>query len=231
MITIYPYETLGRANHGWLDARHHFSFAQYHNPQRMGFGLLRVVNDDIIKAGSGFDTHPHRDMEIITYIRQGAITHRDSRGNAGRTVAGDVQVMSAGTGIQHSEFNREDEDTILYQIWIEPNRMGVEPRWDQRRFPRQPVTEALPLLVSGSDDEALSIYQDAQISGGRLNADTRITHPIRHQLYLLASDGELQLNGQRLNKGDAAEVTGLAEVTISAVTNAEVLVIDIPAGQ
>ena len=134
MITIYPYEELGHADHGWLDARHHFSFGRYHNPERMGFGVLRVINDDIIKAGKGFDTHPHKDMEIITYVRKGAITHRDSNGNEGRTEAGDVQVMSAGTGIFHSEYNLEDEDTNIYQIWIEPHKLDVTPDWSAHEF-------------------------------------------------------------------------------------------------
>ena len=147
MIKTYTFEQLGHANHGWLDARHHFSFANYYNPERMGFGALRVINDDIIKAGAGFDTHPHKDMEIITYVRKGAITHRDSRGNQGRTEAGDVQVMSAGTGIFHSEFNLESEDTNLYQIWIEPNKIGVQPRWDAREFPTEETEGVLTLLV------------------------------------------------------------------------------------
>ena len=124
MITVYPHEQLGGANYGWLNAKHHFSFSHYYNPERMSFGALRVINDDIIKAGTGFDTHPHQNMEIITYVRKGAITHRDNQGNVGRTEAGDMQVMSAGTGITHSEYNLESQDTQLYQIWIEPNKKG-----------------------------------------------------------------------------------------------------------
>ena len=170
MITVYPYENLGHANHGWLDARHHFSFAEYRNPARSRFGTLRVINDDVIKAGAGFDTHPHRDMEIITYVRMGAISHRDSNGNEGRTAAGDVQVMSAGTGVFHSEFNLEDTDTNLYQIWIEPNILGVKPRWDSHEFPKQPVTEALTLLVSGDGTAPLFINQDAYIYAGKISA-------------------------------------------------------------
>ena len=124
MIELRPFTTLGAANHGWLDAHHHFSFAEYHEPARMGWGALRVWNDDTIAPGTGFPTHPHRDMEIVTYVRTGAITHRDSLGNEGRTEAGDVQVMSAGTGIRHSEYNLEDVDTTLFQIWIMPDRDG-----------------------------------------------------------------------------------------------------------
>ena len=229
MITLYPYEKLGHANHGWLDARHHFSFASYHNPARRGFGVLRVINDDVVAAGNGFDTHPHRDMEIITYVRKGAITHRDSQGNQGRTSAGNVQVMSAGTGIFHSEYNLESEDTNLYQIWIEPSRQGVKPRWDMRAFPQEPVRDALSLLVSGKEEEdTLTIHQDARIYAGRLLAGTRITHPITHQAYILASQGELEVDGVRMKKGDGAEVTNLSEVAITALTDAEVLVIDVP---
>jgi len=145
MHTHYPYQELGRANHGWLDARHHFSFASYYNPKRMGFGTLRVINDDIIKAGRGFDTHSHRDMEIITFVREGAITHKDSNGNVGRTEAGDVQVMSAGSGVSHSEFNLETKDTNIFQIWIEPNQIGVKPRWDSHEFPDVSTTDELSL--------------------------------------------------------------------------------------
>jgi len=127
MIDIRPFDTLGHADHGWLDARHHFSFANYHDPERMGWGNIRVWNDDTIAAQSGFPPHPHRDMEIVTFVRSGAISHRDSLGNEGRTVAGDVQVMSAGTGITHAEYNLEEEQTTLFQIWIIPDRTGDKP--------------------------------------------------------------------------------------------------------
>ena len=136
MIDIRPFAGLGHANHGWLDARHHFSFAQYHDRNRMGWGAIRVWNDDTIAPNTGFEPHPHNDMEIITFVRTGAITHLDNLGHEGRTAAGDVQVMSAGTGIVHSEFNRESEDTTLFQIWIIPDRKGEAPGWGQREFPR-----------------------------------------------------------------------------------------------
>ncbi len=136
MIEIRPFASLGHADHGWLDARHHFSFASYHDPQRMGWGAIRVWNDDRIAARAGFPPHPHRDMEIITYVRSGAITHQDSLGNKGRTGAGDVQVMSAGTGVTHSEFNLEDEETSLFQIWIETSRPSAPPAWGMMPFPR-----------------------------------------------------------------------------------------------
>ncbi len=232
MLTLYPYKNLGGANHGWLNARHHFSFAMYHNPARTGFGTLRVINDDIVRGGTGFDTHPHRDMEIITYVRKGAITHRDSQNNEGKTGAGDVQVMSAGSGVFHSEYNLEPEDTNLYQIWIEPNKKGVQPRWEAREFPKTPVENALTPLVSGRDEDvkngALFIHQDAAIFGGRLKAGTVITHPIAYQAYILASEGTLEVEGQTMTRGDGAELTGADHVTIKALTDAEILVIDVP---
>lgn len=228
MIKTYPYEQLGHADHGWLNARHHFSFATYHNPQRMAFGALRVINDDIIKAGAGFDTHPHRDMEIITYVRKGAITHRDSRGNVGRTEAGDVQVMSAGTGIFHSEFNLESEETNLYQIWIEPNETGVEPRWDARAFPSEETEDGLTLLVSGDGRAPLYIHQDATIHAGRINAGSKLEHSIKHQAYLLVSKGALKLAGHSLKQGDGAEIRDVAGIDLAAETDADVLIIDVP---
>lgn len=230
MITVYPYEKLGHADHGWLDARHHFSFASYRDPKRMGFGTLRVINDDVVKSGAGFDTHPHRDMEIITYVRKGAITHKDSMGNLGRTEAGDVQVMSAGTGVFHAEYNLENEDINLYQIWITPREMGVTPRWEAKQFPKEPVTDALPLLVSGNKDDegVLYIHQNAYIYGGRLLAGTSVMHPITHQAYILASEGELEIDGVKLKKGDGAEITDTSSVNITAKIDAEIIVIDVP---
>lgn len=232
MITIYPYENLGGANHGWLNAKHHFSFASYRDPKRMGFGALRVINDDIVRGGTGFDTHPHSDMEIITYVRKGAITHRDSQSNEGRTGAGDVQVMSAGSGVFHSEYNLEEEDTNLYQIWIVPNKKGVQPRWEAASFPKVPVKDALTPLVSGRDADlmqgALFIYADAAIHGGQLTKGTTITHDLTYQGYVLVSQGEVLLNGKPMKKGDGAEVTELSQLTIEATSDAEVLVIDVP---
>ena len=234
MIKLYPYQSLGHEDHGWLDARHHFSFADYHNPDRDHFGVLRVVNDDRVAGNTGFGEHPHHDMEIITYVRQGAITHKDSLGNTGRTGAGDVQVMSAGTGVLHSEFNKENEDTRLYQIWIFPDQKGVAPRWEAREFPKTPVTEGpLSLLVSGrkedSDKGALFIHQDAAIYGGRVPAGATIEQPIKHQAYVLASEGSFSINGTKLNQGDGAEITGDKTLSIKADTDAEIIVIDVPA--
>lgn len=233
MIKVNHYETLGRGDFGWLQARYHFSFSRYFNPARMGFGKLRVINDDRVKAGAGFDTHGHKDMEIVTFVRRGAITHQDSRGNEGRTEAGDVQVMSAGTGIHHSEFNMESEDTTLYQIWIEPRAQGLEPRWETARFAGRKANGELPLLVSGRAADggkgALAIHQDASISGGLVTAGKEVTQPIRDQAYLLVSDGEIEIGDERLRRGDSAEITEMDSVTFKALSDAEVILIDVPA--
>jgi len=231
-IAVYPYDALGAADYGWLKARYHFSFANYHHPERTGFGALLVINDDVVKAGAGFDMHPHRDMEIITYVRQGAISHRDNAGHEGRTAAGDVQVMSAGTGVYHSEYNHESEDTSLYQIWIAPNQRGVAPRWDARRFPKQEVSDQLPLLVSGRvEDEAkgaLFIHQDAAIYGGRITAGAIVHQPIKYQAYLLVSEGEIEVMGQRITAGDGAEIMHQPLLALRAISPAEVVMIDVP---
>ncbi|MCF8496586.1 MAG: pirin family protein [Alphaproteobacteria bacterium] len=231
MITLYPYETLGQADYGWLQARYHFSFGDYRNPDRARFGILRVINDDIVRPGSGFDTHQHRDMEIITYVRAGAITHRDNTGNKGRTESGDVQVMSAGSGIAHSEHNHEKVETSLYQIWIIPREKNVKPRWEARAFPKTPVKDALPLLVSGrkedKDKDALMIHADASIYGGRLAAGTTITQPVKDQGYLLVSEGAVEIDGQPMKRGDGAEITGVQSVKITASEDSEILLIDV----
>lgn len=233
MLKLFPYAELGHADHGWLDARHHFSFGSYHHPHRMGFGALRVINDDRIAAGRGFAPHPHDNMEIITYVRSGAISHKDSEGNEGRTGAGDVQVMSAGTGIRHSEHNHEQEETTLFQIWILPREQGVTPHWDAKAFPKTPVTDKLNLLVSGfaedADADALTIHQDARIFGGRLSSGTTLTHLLRQQAYLLVSEGSILLNGHPIAKGDGVEITAEKFITLQAQKEAEVLVIEVAA--
>jgi redox-sensitive bicupin YhaK (pirin superfamily) len=233
MITVYPYEKLGHAKMDWLDSRHHFSFANYWNPDRVEFGVLRVVNDDLIASQMGFGMHPHDNMEIITYVRQGAITHKDSTGNVGRTGAGDVQVMSAGTGVFHSEYNLENEDTRLYQIWIQPNIRNVKPRWEARSFPKATIENgSLPLLVSGrpedADKGALFINQDAAIYGGRLKAGAQIQQAVKGNAYVLASVGRFSVNNVTMKQGDGAEIVGDKILTLKAETDAEVLVIDVP---
>ena len=234
MIKHYPFNQLGKADHGWLKPNFHFSFAHYYNPNRMGFGVLRVINDDFIAANSGFPAHPHNNMEIITFVRSGVIHHQDSAGNKGVTKAGEVQVMSAGKGIVHSEYNRTNEPLTLYQIWIEPNERNVKPRWDSKLFPTAFTVNTLPLLVSGykEDKGVLFIYQKARIFGGQIQSGTTLIHHITHQAYVLASKGSFELtNSGRLihmEKGDGAEITKTKEVTITATADCEIIVIDAP---
>ena len=177
MIDLRPFASLGGANHGWLDAKHHFSFANYYDPKRESWGNLRVWNDDAIAPQSGFPPHPHRDMEIITYVREGAITHQDNLGNLGRTEAGDVQVMSAGTGIAHAEYNREDVTTKIFQIWIVPTAKSDKPSWGARPFPKGERAGQFVTLASGfaEDADALTIRTDARIVAATLKAGETAT--------------------------------------------------------
>ncbi|MBI1341043.1 cupin domain-containing protein [bacterium] len=220
MIEHRPFSSLGRANHGWLDARHHFSFADYFNPTRMNWGRLRVWNDDTIQPRAGFPPHPHRDMEIITYVRSGAITHEDSMGNRGRTAAGDVQVMSAGSGVRHSEYNLEDEPTTLFQIWIEPDRSGGEPSWGAREFPTADRAGSWSVLASGhDDDDALPIRADARILGATISEGDELTYPLepgRHA-YLVLATGAADVNGVRLDARDAVAVRDEPALTIKGL--------------
>ncbi len=230
MIDVRPFATLGHANHGWLDARHHFSFAGYHDPARMGWGSIRVWNDDTIAAQSGFPPHPHSDMEIVTFVRSGAITHQDSLGNKGRTAAGDVQVMSAGTGITHAEFNVEDEATTLFQIWIVPDRRGEAPGWGQRAFPKADRDGAFEVLASGTPetDSALSIRADARVAAATLKAGqsaTWITSGGRHQ-YLVAPTGRIRVNGVEAGPRDGVAITAESEIVVEALEDAEIVLVD-----
>ena len=228
MITHHKFENLGGANHGWLNAKHHFSFANYYDPQKLCHGELMVINDDKIAANTGFDTHPHQNMEIITYVRKGAITHKDNKGNQGRTTAGNVQVMSAGTGIYHSEFNLENEETNIYQIWIKPKINGVEPNWNMAEFPKQPVTDSLQLLVSGEETSPLNINQDARIYAGRMNKSTKITHNVIGKAYVLISEGNIEVNGNKAQKGDGLSISDETSLDLEAFNDAEVLIIEVP---
>lgn len=224
-----PFVTLGHADHGWLDARHHFSFASYHDPDRMGWGAIRVWNDDVIAANSGFPPHPHRDMEIITYVRSGAITHGDSLGNKGRTGAGDVQVMSAGSGVRHAEYNLEDEPTTLFQIWIEPRATGGEPSWGTRPFPKDDRAGGWAVLASGyaDDRDALSIRADARVLGATLRAGEALTHTVgagRHA-YLVPATGALLVDGERVDARDGVALAG-GEYRFQALEDAEIVLVD-----
>ena len=228
MLLHHKFENLGGAHHGWLNAKHHFSFANYFDPKKLSHGELLVINDDRIAPHTGFDTHPHRDMEIITYVRKGAITHKDNRGNKGRTTEGNVQVMSAGTGIFHSEYNLEDEETNIYQIWIQPSRKGVNPQWDAAEFPKKPVSDKLQLLVSGDGKAPLQIHQNARIFAGRLEAQTQLKHHITGKAYLLVSEGEVVVNDIHAKKGDGIAISNEKAVSIKATSQAELLIIEVP---
>ena len=236
MIDRRPFENLGHANHGWLNARHHFSFANWYDPSRMGWGDLRVWNDDEIAAQSGFPAHGHSDMEIITYVRTGAITHKDSLGNQGRTGAGDVQVMSAGSGVQHAEFNLEGETTTLFQIWIMPRGRGGQPSWGAKPFPKADRSGKFTVLASGFDEDltgdaaALPIRADARMAGATLAAGTSAEWalgPGRHA-YLVSAKGEIEVNGVALNARDGAAIKDEAVIKVQAVTDAEIVLVDTP---
>jgi redox-sensitive bicupin YhaK (pirin superfamily) len=230
MIERRPFGELGHANHGWLNARHHFSFANWYDPARMGWGALRVWNDDEIAPKSGFPAHPHSDMEIITYVRQGAITHQDSLGNQGRTAAGDVQVMSAGSGIRHAEYNLEDETTTLYQIWIEPTARGGAPSWGAKPFPKADRAGRFVVLASGrpGDDDALPIRADARVLGATLKAGDSAEYELGEGrfAYLTAAAGAVEVNGLRLDTRDGAAVRDERKLRIKAVADAEVVLVD-----
>jgi redox-sensitive bicupin YhaK (pirin superfamily) len=232
MIERRPFAQLGGADHGWLKARHHFSFAGYHDPARMGWGPIRVWNDDEIAADSGFPPHPHADMEIITYVRKGAITHQDSLGNTGRTAAGDVQVMSAGTGIRHAEYNLEPETTTLFQIWIEPTARGGEPRWGARPFPKGERAGKFVVLASGvaGDDGALEIRTDARVAGATLKAGESAEYRLDEgrRAYLVPAAGAVEVNGVRLDARDGAAVEDETVLTVTALSDAEVVLVDAP---
>jgi hypothetical protein len=230
MIERRPFAGLGGADHGWLKAKHHFSFAGYHDRRRMGHGALRVWNDDEIAPNSGFPPHPHADMEIITYVREGAITHRDSLGNEGRTAAGDVQVMSAGTGIRHAEYNLEPVATRIFQIWIEPDRRGGQPTWGAKPFPKADRSGRFVTLASGmaGDDDALPIRADARVVGATLKAGESATYALgagRHA-YLTPAHGAVEVNGVRIDARDGAAITGETALTLTALEDSEIVLVD-----
>ena len=229
-VEVRPFDSLGAFQLDWLDAKHHFSFGHYYDPARMGLGPLRVWNDDAIRPRTGFDPHPHRDMEIITYVRDGAITHRDSLGNEGRTEAGDIQVMSAGTGVQHSEANVDDETTRLFQIWIMPRERNIAPRWDAKPFPKANRSGAFVTLASGdeADTDALYINADAKLLCATLEEGQTIQHRIedgRHA-YLVPVKGGITINGETFDPRDGAAIRGGTDLEIRALSGCEIVMID-----
>ncbi|TDR45052.1 hypothetical protein DFR29_105235 [Tahibacter aquaticus] len=230
MIELRPFNSLGAANHGWLDAHHHFSFAGYHDPARMGWGALRVWNDDAIAAGTGFPTHPHADMEIITYVRDGAITHQDSLGNLGRTETGDVQVMSAGSGIRHSEYNRENDTTRIFQIWIIPDARGGAPTWGSKPFPQADRSGRFTVLASGieGDADALPIRSNSRVLGLNLKAGDAAEYRFGEKRYgyLVPARGAVEVDGVRVNERDGLAIRDQASLKIVALEDAEVVLVD-----
>jgi hypothetical protein len=231
MIERRPFEKLGGARYDWLKTKHHFSFADYFDPQRMGWGALRVWNDDEIASETGFPPHPHADMEIITYVRQGAITHQDSLGNRGRTEAGDVQVMSAGTGIRHSEYNFEPETTKIFQIWIQPTSRGEKPSWGAQPFPKDDRSGRFITLASGmdTDGDALPIRADARVLGATLKpgetAEYRLAEGRR--AYLVSAFGAVEVNGVRLAARDGAAIENERALRVIAIEDAEIVLVDV----
>ena len=231
MIEVRPFAGLGAANHGWLNAKHHFSFAEYHDPRRVHWGRLRVWNDDTIAPRSGFPPHPHHDMEIITYVREGAITHQDSLGNKGRTEAGDVQVMSAGSGITHSEYNLEDVTTRIFQIWIMPEQRGGEPSWGTRPFPKGDRAGAFVTLASGlGDADALPIRANGRLSAATLDAGEATDYVFAQgrKGYLVAAKGRIRVNGIDAAAGDGVAIKDETLIRVEALDDdTEVVLVDV----
>lgn len=229
MIEKRPFDGLLSADHGWLKAKHHFSFGQQFDPNRVHHGSLRVWNDDEIAANAGFPPHPHANMEIITYVREGAITHQDSLGNQGRTEAGDVQVMSAGTGIRHAEFNLEPTTTKLFQIWIIPTREGGEPSWGAKPFPKGDRSGRFVTLASGlaGDADALPIRADARVVAATLKKGESASYDLGGRYgYLVPSTGAVEINGVRIGTRDGAAIANENVVTVTALDDAEVVLVD-----
>jgi redox-sensitive bicupin YhaK (pirin superfamily) len=232
MIERRPFNELAGQNLGWLKAKHHFSFGGAVDPARMGWGSLRVWNDDEIAPNTGFPPHAHANMEIITYVRAGAVTHRDSLGNEGRTQAGDVQVMSAGAGIRHAEHNLEQEPTRIFQIWIIPTLAGGSPAWGSQPFPKADRSGRLVTLASGfgNDKDALPIRANARVLGATLKIGETVEYalaPRRHG-YLVPASGAVEINGVRIDARDGAAIKDVAGVRITALEDSEIVMVDAP---
>ena len=229
MIDIRRFEDLGQFQNTWLEAHYHFSFSHYFDRDRMGQGKLRVWNDDTIQPHQGFPPHGHESMEIITYVRKGAITHEDSMGNRGRTEAGDVQVMSAGSGVRHAEWNEEADTTQIFQLWIEPRSRGGTPKWGAKAFPKSDRANEWAVLASGEGDPGgLDINQDAKVLGATLKAGSQLSYDVRSGRYgyLVLAAGSVTLNGETLNARDGAAISGGTVIALEAVEDAEIVLVD-----
>lgn len=233
-ITYHAANTRGHANHGWLDTYHTFSFASYRDNKRVHFGALRVINDDIVKGGFGFGKHPHDNMEIISVVLDGALEHEDSMGHKEAILTNEVQVMSAGTGIVHSEYNHhKDQDVNLLQIWIFPDKEGVTPRYDQRKFNPEERINTLQTLVSPIDnrDDGLKIHQSAWIYRTTLKKGQQLQHKLHtdgHGLYAFMIDGDAVINGQKMLKRDGAGISGTQDISINANEDSDILLLEVP---
>jgi len=233
-FTLYPATKRGGADHGWLKAKHTFSFASWYNPEQMNFGVLRVLNDDWIAAGQGFGTHPHDNMEIITIPHTGALAHKDSLGTNGIINAGDVQVMSAGTGIQHSEFNASQKDACtLFQIWLFPKIRGVQPRYDQKTFDTNAMQNQLLNIVApiNTENDALKIHQDAYFSMGYFSEATTLQYTVKkagNGVFIQNVKGEISWDNQVLGNRDAVGVWDVDSITLEIKENSQVLLMEVP---
>ena len=232
MIAIRRGSERGHARHGWLESYHSFSFADYHDPAHMGYSALRVINEDRVQPGTGFGTHGHRDMEIISYVLEGALAHQDSMGNGSTIVPGDVQRMSAGRGVTHSEFNHEKNATTHFlQIWIEPSARGIAPGYEQKHFDAAAKRGRLRLVASPDGaDGSVTIHQDARVYAGLFDGAERATHSLApgRKAYLHLARGKLTVNGVPLEAGDAAKLEGVAEIVLQQGAGAEALLFDLP---
>ena len=232
MLQIRKSEERGVANFGWLDSRHSFSFGHYYDPKHVGFGPLLVINEDKVAPGQGFGTHGHRDMEIISYVLSGALEHKDSMGNGSVLRYGDVQRMTAGTGVRHSEFNHSAREGVHFlQIWIQPERAGIEPGYEEKHFTPDSKRGQLRLIAAPDGrDGAVKVHQDAWLYAALLDGGPQLVHPLApgRQAYVHVIRGSLTVNGTALQGGDAAKLTGEAAVTLAAAQDAEVLLFDLP---
>ncbi len=232
MLQIRKSEARGAANHGWLQSQHSFSFAEYHDPAHMGFGPLRVINDDHVSPGQGFGTHGHRDMEIISYVLDGALEHKDSMGNGSVLHYGDVQRMSAGSGVRHSEFNHSASAPVHFlQIWIEPAVKGIAPGYEEKHFAPDSKRGQLRLIASADGrDGSVLIHQDAALYAAIPTPGERLSHPLApgRLAYVHLIRGQLTVNGQPLQGGDALKLSGETAVTLDQAQDAEVLLFDLP---
>lgn len=231
---LHKAESRGHADHGWLNSYHTFSFAGYHDPERIHFGALRVLNDDTVAGGMGFGAHPHDNMEIISIPTSGDLEHKDNMGNVQVIRQGDVQVMSAGTGIQHAEKNKNhDKEVKFFQIWVFPNQRNVKPRYDQKNFSAEQKHNRFLTIVSpiGANDEGVQIHQDAWFSLGNLDKDFKTAYELRKKengVYAFVIEGSVTINGQKLNRRDGLGITGADKLEINADSNAEVLLMEVP---